>query len=551
MKKIGRRMLTLATAMLLLASMELSVLADTWYLENGDVVVNADASGQTVSQAGSTPVADSAPVITQEKPSVATSNTITVNTANGADANVTIQDVNIEASGEAAMTVNRSEGSEVTVELNGENTLTGGSMHAGLETHGNGELIVQDVDGEGILEAMGGYAGAGIGGGNGCDATNITITGGNILVTGGSSGAGIGGGSNGSGSGIVVNGGEVTATGGSGGAGIGGGHGGAGTDISIQNGEVTAEGGLSGAGIGGGYGSAGDDIVITGGEVNAQGGMYAAGIGGGNRGNGTDITIKNGTVYAEGGKEGAGIGGGTLGAGENIAISGGDVTAQGGSVAAGIGGGYKGAGTNVVISGGTVEALGGTYAAGIGGGYNAAGSGLVVKEYAIVTALGQNDAADSGNGEAATGPRQQDNVDLSWLYKTGSYTNRYGTVYGTKSPPEPPAHVCSSGSAVICNGNLCCGCGRVLKRLFTVDHPWEENLEDSVLTVTVDESAAILSYWLFGIQALVEQDVHTLVFVTAEAETVLDLNQWLSENNPAGEYQIQHRGTESTIVQSE
>ena len=151
------------------------------------------------------------------------------------------------------------------------------------------------------------------------------------------------------------------------------------------------------------------------------------------------------------------------------------------------------------------------------------------------------------------GSKQVDNVDLTNLYTTGSYTNRYGTVYGTKlppQPPEPPIHLCGADGAVIWQGNLCCGCGRVLKRLFTVDRPWEETLKDGVLTVTVDERAAILTYWLFGIQALVEQDVHTLVFVTEEAETVLDLQNWLNSNTAEGEYQIQHSGTETTIVQS-
>ncbi|MBE6819268.1 MAG: hypothetical protein E7517_08960, partial [Ruminococcaceae bacterium] len=66
--------------------------------------------------------------------------------------------------------------------------------------------------------------------------------------------------------------------------------------------------------------------------------------------------------------------------------------------------------------------------AGIGGGIYGTGSGLVIRDCAVVTALGQNDAADSGNGSPKTGPRQQDNINLDDLYTTGSYTNRYGTV---------------------------------------------------------------------------------------------------------------------------
>lgn len=665
MKTLGRRILTLTTAALLLTSIELTALADTWYLENGDVVVTADTAGQVVTQ-GQVSRPDAAPVITQQDSSVATGNTITVNAENGADANVIIQDVTIQGSGEAAMTVNRSEGSEVTVELNGENVLTGGGFHAGLETVGEGKLIVQDVDQDGSVIARGGVDGAGIGGADEKDGTNITIEGGTITALGGGGAAGIGGGEDGAGDQISIHGGEVTAqggvfgagiggsnegsgtnitisggsvkafggsgagigggsagnggtiiisggaveavgggssagigggsegngenitisggvvkasgassaagigggyygegndititggdvevAGGSGGAGIGGGHGGAGTDIEIQNGSVIANGGLSGAGIGGGYGSVGSEISVSGGEVTAQGGMYAAGIGGGNRGVGSDINITGGSVRTAGGKEGAGIGGGTLGKGESITITGGSVTAQGGSVAAGIGGGYKAAGNDVVISGGTVEAKGGTYAAGIGGGTYSTGNNLVVKHQANVTALGQHDAADSGNGQPVVGPREKDNVDLEDLYTTGSYTNRYGTVYGTKTPPEPPVHECSSGGAVIYNGNLYCGCGRILKRLFTVNCPWKETLKDGVLTVTVDERDAILTYWLFGIQALVEQDVHTLVFATQEAQTVLELNSWLETHSGYGDYRIIHKGTETSLSQIE
>lgn len=282
--------------------------------------------------------------------------------------------------------------------------------------------------------------------------------------------------------------------------------------------------------------------------------MYAAGIGGGNRGNGDDVTITGGTVQTVGGKEGAGIGGGTLGNGSNVTITGGNVTAQGVSVAAGIGGGYKGAGNNVTISGGTVTALGGSYAAGIGGGTYGTGSNLVVKHNAVVTAYGQNDAADSGNGEPLTGPREQDNVDLSELYTTGSYTNRYGTVYGTRTPPEfkqENNHVCSRVGAHIEQGKLYCKCGAQLLELFAVDCPWTETLEDGVLTVTVEEADAVLLYWLFGIQALVEQDVHTLVFATTDAETVLDLKVWLEGNPAEGAYEICHVGDQTQIRQTQ
>ena len=88
------------------------------------------------------------------------------------------------------------------------------------------------------------------------------------------------------------------------------------------------------------------------GSLTATGGNWAAGIGGGYLGNGKNITIKGGTVNAAGGDNGgAGIGGGDYGSGEDITINGGTVNAAGGYGGAGIGGGYEGSGSNVTVSG--------------------------------------------------------------------------------------------------------------------------------------------------------------------------------------------------------
>ena len=88
------------------------------------------------------------------------------------------------------------------------------------------------------------------------------------------------------------------------------------------------------------------------GSLTATGGNWAAGIGGGYLGNGKNITIKGGTVNAAGGDNGgAGIGGGDYGSGEDITIKGGTVNAAGGYGGAGIGGGYEGSGSNVTVSG--------------------------------------------------------------------------------------------------------------------------------------------------------------------------------------------------------
>ena len=280
-------------------------------------------------------------------------NTITV-INNFADKvlNLTLKDVKIDVSdtgkdtgnpwnsdeGKAALSVQGK--GNVEIELDGDNELKSGTHRAGLEKNtstSTGTLTLKDDKkddkeaGIGSLKATGGQYAAGIGNGgyygNGGNRSgeNITITGGTVTATGGWGGAGIGGGYYGSGKNITIKGGTVTATGGDEGAGIGGGggyDGCSGKNITITGGTVTAGGGDRGAGIGGGINGSGEDITINGGTVTADGGVNAAGIGGGERGNGEDITITDGTVNAAGGGSGAGIGGGWKGSGSNVTVSG-------------------------------------------------------------------------------------------------------------------------------------------------------------------------------------------------------------------------------------
>ena len=145
---------------------------------------------------------------------------------------------------------------------------------------------------------------------------------GKLIATGGNYGAGIGGGDSDNGSNITITGGDITATGGDCGAGIGGGFSAGGKNITIAGGKVTAIGGTNGAGIGGGFFGDGNDITIAGGKVTATGGDYGAGIGGGDHGEGKNITITDGEVTAAGGTNGAGIGGGLRKNGEKITVSG-------------------------------------------------------------------------------------------------------------------------------------------------------------------------------------------------------------------------------------
>ena len=190
--------------------------------------------------------------------------------------------MNIDVSGTGQAAVSTGGDGDVTIELEGKNTVQSGSYRAGVEKNNTGSLTITDTDNDGNLTATGGYTAAGIGGGNRGGGSDITISGGTINATGGDFAAGIGGGVGGNGSNIIISGGDVTATGNDGGAGIGGGEHGSGSNITISDGKVTANGGIDGAGIGGGNSGNGigggifkdgSDITVSGdAQVKVQGG---------------------------------------------------------------------------------------------------------------------------------------------------------------------------------------------------------------------------------------------------------------------------------------
>lgn len=354
------------------------------------------------------------------------------NTVSVKDADVTFKDLEIDRSASSTA----ADGAAVfvsgnsSIELDGKNTISSGMGHAGIEkADDNGTMTIKDDNNvSGSLTANGGFGGAGIGGGNNADGSDITITGGTIIANGGFGGAGIGGGSSsisggGNGSDITISGGNVTANGGTAGAGIGGGDGDNANGLNKKSDST-----------GGGRGS---NITISGKNtiVNAEGGAEAAGIGGGRSGDADTIEITDSTVISNGhdsdnGNSGAGIGGGGFGAGggagggiSNITIKDADVTAGADAGGAGIGSGSasgwisypsifpnwkaehpnEGVASDITISGGRVKASGGDDSAGIGGGYLGSGSDITIKDNADVTANGGKWGAGIGGGRGGDG----------------------------------------------------------------------------------------------------------------------------------------------------
>ena len=520
-------------------------------------------------------------------------NTITViNNIADKVLNLTLKDVKIDVSdtgdqydwdqkGKAALSV---EGKgNVEIELDGDNELKSGTQSAGLEKTSTGKLTLKDDNKEtGSLTATGGNNAAGIGGSYWGSGENITINGGTVTATGSYYGAGIGGGENGSGKNITINGGTVNAKGGSQGAGIGGGSDGSGENITINSGTVTAAGGSYGAGIGGGYwgdyksGNGGKDITINGGTVTATGGYLGAGIGGGGIGmydgytNGENITINGGTVTATGGDRGAGIGGGSgsvsigsggggYGSGKDITINGGTVIAAGGKEAAGIGGGDSGSSENITITGGTVTATGGDRGAGIGGGESGSGSNVTVSGAAQVTATaGKSNGsygagATIGNGGSMTdegdpADGEEIQADISGLtpgYIHHVIYNEDGTVKrewwepeSARPTPDVPAdpNVPEEESNEVDMGTPWIHVETLEGDLL----PFDARQQGSTLRVTTDTLSARLHGTRQALEALREQGVEQIQFVTSFKTTTLSVEDLLAEGGSW--FALEHNG---------
>lgn len=434
----AQRIAALALACAMMTGMTLPAFAATYDIVSGSIDIHATEDGNLISQwfmngEQKEYVSDSSGYIQDREDNdititgTSTGNTVTIDADKDQTANVTLENVEINASSTAQAAVEVTGSGNTNIELNGDNTLTGGNWYAGLQhnketdAEGNetsGKLTITDTDNDGKLTATGGFGGAGIGGGNMQDAGKIEITGGSITATGGTDGAGIGGGGSGGDADITISGGTINAIGGtvpgaqpgdSGGAGIGGGGSGGvpggNATVTITGGAVieNATGGGGCAGIGGGCTSK-SDVTISGNATieKATGGEQSAGIGGGGWKSTGTVTIKdNATIKnAQGGDGGAGIGGGVYGS-TKVLIEGTPTieSTTGGNNGAGIGGGALGLG-DVTIKGNAEikNATGGDEGAGIGGGAGGLGDVAIEGKVTIQNAQGGMGAAGIGGG---------------------------------------------------------------------------------------------------------------------------------------------------------
>ena len=553
-----KRLISFVIVLLLICGMPVSAFADTWYVDDGNITVNATDSGQTVSQ-GETTTPDDAPVITQRDSSTPTTNTVTVKAEENATANVTLDGVNIDTRGTHKAAVEIQGEGDVVIELDGSNTVQSGLERAGVEKNtrdpwgtnpgsGNGNLTITDEnETHGSLKATGGSTGAGIGGGHDRSGSNITITG-NA---------------------------EVTAQGGYSAAGIGGGDDNDGRNITISgNAEVIAIGGSLGAGIGGGS-TCGDGSYITiegNAKVTAKGGDYAAGIGGGESCDGSNITITGSAeVTATGGSMGAGIGGGACCTGsENITVSGdAQVKAQGGvetnnpATGAAIG---DGAQYNSDIPGReetpNTDALNegwiAAYAPGTENMDTAVPNSLTYKDdngylttssNAVPFTKQKPTCTEDGYRAGFTVGNTQ--VGGETLPATGhsftNYVSDNNATYDADGTKTAKCDHCDATHTIPDPGS----------KLVPVDAPqplyrvlgqdgkalsYKAEHKDGVLTITVDADIASLTGSLGGINALKEQGIDTIVFVTNGASSAFALSDLLAQGSTGDSYTLNHNG---------
>ena len=399
---------------------------------------------------------------------------------------LTLKDVKIDVSdtgdfatsGKAALSVQGK--GNVEIELDGKNELKSGYDRAGLEKNtSEGTLTLKDDNKDGSLKATGGDSGAGIGGGGqwgDASGENITITGGSVTATGGKWAAGIGG---------VGNGKNITITGGT----------------------VNATGTDGGAGIGGGSRSSGEAITITGGTVNATGTDGGAGIGGGGFKSGNDITITGGTVTAEGGTCGAGIGGG----------------------------GWSSGSGNITVSGAAQV----TAVAGKGQKLNASGSGATIGD-------GYHDEGtydEDGNWFPGSGKEVQADINgltTGHIYhevynEDGSLKREWWEFARPKPTPDGPNAPAEESNEV--------DLGTPVLHVETLEGdplPFNAQQQGSTLRVTSDTLAARLHGTRQALEALREQGVEQIQFVTSFKTTTLSVEELLAEGGSW--FALEHNG---------
>ena len=263
------------------------------------------------------------------------------------------------------------------------------------------------------------------------------------------------------------------------------------------------------------------------------------------------LTLKDdnneaGSLTATGGDWGAGIGnGGYYGnsdnrSGENITITGGTVNAAGGDCGAGIGGGKENSGSNVTVSGAAQV----TATAGKSNGYYGAGATI-------------GNGGNYTNGENVDGEEIQANISgliTGWIHHIiydpalVSEDNPLGIVREWWEPerpqpnPENPQPNPEDPNAPAEESNEV-DLGTPLLHVETLEGdplPFDARQQGSTLRVTSDNLAARLHGTRQALEALQEQGVEQIQFVTSLKTTTLPVEDLLAEGGSW--FALEHNG---------
>ena len=235
------------------------------------------------------------------------------------------------------------------------------------------------------------------------------------------------------------------------------------------------------------------------------------------------------------------------------------MTAAGGKYGAGIGGGYCGNGGNggkdITITGGRVTATGGSYGACIGGGGSGGGSNVTVSGAAQVTTT----AGKSGNGygagatigdggsKTADGPVDGDEIqakidDLTTGYihhispKREWWERKWVELEPSKPIPQPTPNAPAEVSNEVDLGTP----GLHVETLEGDPLPFDAQQQGSTLRVTSNTLAARLHGTRQALEALREQGVEQIQFVTTLKTTTLSVEDLLAEGGSW--FALEHNG---------
>ena len=515
-----------AAAFVLTAAMLITLaapaFAGTWYIENGDITVKAGETKGTnkVSQGENPEVEDTNTVITNSDKDKASSHTVTIEAKDKDDkVEVTLKDVNIDASSRSEAAVSVTGSGNTTIKLDGDNALKSDTYSSGISS--SGSLTISGGEND-SLTAQGGSGADGI-----YSSGSLTISGGTVTANGGS-----GGGDGGDG---IWSSGGVTISGGS---------------------TVTANGGDGKDDYGGdGIRSDSGDVTISGGStVTANGGNGGNVSGDGIRSDSGDVTISGGTVKAAGGDSKDGYGGDGIRSG-GVTISGGTVNAAGGN-----GGKVGGYGicsfARVAISGGTVNAAGGN-----GKNSNGGSDGIISNDIDLSGSLELTAKAGRPNGKAISWAGSElDLDDIKDKLDPGAKVTATDANGETKQvsvprPVEPEKPVIPEESSSSSGGGSAAPSAPAspLPGLTVTDKDgqrisYTSTQSGNTLTVCVGRFTASFRISLAALRQLRAEGIEAITFQTILCSTTLSVDELLAMGGEDAEVVLTHRLTDSSLT---